>query len=150
MIEDAIRISEIHLDRLKKALEEIKELGNIESIDLNDFEVIKTVDTFVFRFMKLQDYVGNRLFKAFLITVGDYADTMSFVDVLDKLEKLGIVSSTEEWLKIRKLRNKLAHEYPDELEEIKEDLKEAINYAEVLEQTIERIKNYLKDRNLLF
>ncbi|MEO2069063.1 MAG: hypothetical protein ABGX27_06070 [Desulfurobacteriaceae bacterium] len=66
MIKDTIRISEIHIDRLKKALEEIEKLGNIESIDLNNFEVMKTVDTFVFRFMKLQDYVGS-LWKIMLI-----------------------------------------------------------------------------------
>jgi len=29
---------------------------------------------------------------------------MSFIDILDKLEKLGVIESAEDWFKIRELR----------------------------------------------
>jgi hypothetical protein len=146
MIQDAIKISRIHLERLYRAAEEIEEMGNLKDLDLGDFEVIKIIDTFIFRFMKLQDYMGNKLFKAFLIETGDYRDDMSFIDVLDKLEKLRVIDSAEDWIKLRKLRNKLAHEYPDELEEILEDIKEALKWVDYLKSTYQNIVEYLKNR----
>ena len=149
MIKDAIRIAEIHLERLSQSAKEIEGIGNLEELDLKDFEDVKTIDTFVFRFMKLQDYMGNRLFKAFLIEIGDYTDDMSFIDVLDKLEKLEIINSVEDWLKLRKLRNKLAHEYPDELDEILEDIREALKWLPELKDTYSKIKNYLLTKGLL-
>ena len=149
MIQDAIRIAEIHLERLSQSAKEIEDSGNLEKLDFKDFENVKTIDTFIFRFMKLQDYMGNKLFKAFLIEIGDYTDNMSFIDVLDKLEKLEIINSVEDWLKLRKLRNKLAHEYPDELDEILEDIKEALKWLPELKDTYSKIKNYLLARGLL-
>ena len=74
---------------------------------------------------------------------------MSLVDILDKLEKLEINSSTDEWMKIRKLRNKITHEYPDELKEIKEDMEIAITYFSEIENTLVNIKKYLKQRDLI-
>ncbi len=81
--------------------------------------------------------------------MGDYRDDMSFIDILDKLEKLRIIDAVENWLKVRKLRNKLAHEYPDELEEVKEDIKEALKWVDYLKRVYLNIKNYLLKRNLL-
>jgi len=65
MIRDALNIAKIHLDKLQKAKREI-EIKNIDTVDLEDFENVKLVDAFIFRFMKLQDFMGERLFKAFL------------------------------------------------------------------------------------
>ncbi len=128
MIRDVIRITKIHLERLTRTADEIIKMGELDQVDLEDFENIKTIDTFIFRLMKLQDYMGNKLFKAFLIETGDYREDMSFIDILDKLEKLKILDSAENWIRLRKLRNKLAHEYPDELEEILEDIREALKW----------------------
>jgi hypothetical protein len=148
MIEDALNIAKIHLERLRKAKEEI-ETKNIDTMDVEDFENIKLIDTFVFRFMKLQDFMGEKLFKAFLIKTGDFRDNMSFIDILDKLEKLEIIDSTEEWIKVRQLRNKIAHEYPDEQEEVIKDIKEAIKKVDYLDKTYKSIQNFLIKRSLM-
>jgi len=146
MIRDAIKISKIHLERLERATDEIKRMGKLEDVDIEDFEIIKTIDTFIFRFMKLQDYMGYKLFKSFLIETGDYRDDMSFIDMLDKLEKLKIIDSAENWIKLRKLRNKLAHEYPDELEEILADIKEALKWSSYFKNVLLNMITYLKKR----
>ncbi len=146
MIRDAIKISKIHLERLERATDEIKRMGKLEDVDIENFEIIKTIDTFIFRFMKLQDYMGYKLFKSFLIETGDYRDDMSFIDMLDKLEKLKIIDSAENWIKLRKLRNKLAHEYPDELEEILADIKEALKWSSYFKNVLLNMITYLKKR----
>jgi len=74
---------------------------------------------------------------------------MSFIDILDKLEKLGVIESAEDWFKIRELRNRITHEYPNEEEEIKRDLNLALRYSQILKQTLENIETYLKSRNLI-
>jgi len=99
--------------------------------------------------MKLQDFMDERLFKAFLIKTGDFRDNMSFIDILDKLEKLKKIDSTEEWVKIKQLRNKMAHEYPDEQEEIVNDIKEAIKKVDYLAKVYKDIKDFLIKRRLL-
>ncbi|GAB6161572.1 hypothetical protein JCM12298_07310 [Desulfothermus naphthae] len=146
MIRDAIKISKIHLERFERATDEIKSMGKLEDVDIENFEIIKTIDTFIFRFMKLQDYMGYKLFKSFLIETGDYRDDMSFIDMLDKLEKLKIIDSAENWIKLRKLRNKLAHEYPDELEEILADIKEALKWSSYFKNVLLNMITYLKKR----
>ena len=35
-------------------------------------------------------------------------------DLLDKAEKIGLVSDADQWMKIRELRNKISHEYTTE------------------------------------
>ena len=100
MIRDALNIAKIHLDRLQKAKREI-EIKNIDTMDLEDFENVKLVDT------------------------------------------------TEEWVKIRQLRNKIAHEYPDEQEEIINDIKEAIKKVDYLAKVYKNIKDFWIKRRLL-
>ena len=149
VIQENIEVAKLHLDRLKKASNEIKEKNLLENFDIDDFEIVKVIDTFVFRFIKLQDYLGQKLFRRFLNEIGELYEDMSFIDLLDKLEKLGVISSVEEWGEIRKLRNKLTHEYPDEIEEIKEEIKIAQEKFQILEKTIEKIENYLKQRKII-
>ena len=118
MIEDIIQKVELHKKRAKAALDEIKEWEKIDCEIFEDFEKIKVVDTFIYRFIKLQDMMGDKLFKIFLDEIGEYKDNMSLLDVLDKLEKFEIIEDSSKWMEYRKLRNRLTHEYPNNEEEI--------------------------------
>jgi len=149
ILKETLKVAKIHLTRLEVAKKEINSLGSIDNLNLTDWEVLKVIDTFIFRFIKLQDFLGNKVFKVFLKAIGEYNEGMSFIDILDKLEKLGVIENAEDWFKIRELRNRLTHEYPDEEEEIKRDLKLALRYSEILKQTLENIETYLKSRNLI-
>ena len=149
IISENIEVARIHLKRIKEAGREITEKNLLTKLNTEDFETVKTIDTFVFRFIKLQDYMGQKLFKRFLDAIGEFYENMSFIDMLDKLEQLDIITSADEWMKIRKLRNKITHDYPDELKEIENDLKIAMNYVDEIENSIIMIERYLKQRNLI-
>ncbi|WP_457640384.1 hypothetical protein [Persephonella sp.] len=148
-LEENLKIANLHLDRLRKASTEILEKKLLENLDIDNFETIKVVDTFVYRFIKLQDYLGQKLFRNFLRAIGEDYENLSFIDILDKLEKLDIISSAEEWIEVRKLRNKLTLEYPDELEYIKEKIELALRKIDLFINTIRKISNYVKDRGLI-
>ena len=78
---------------------------------------IEHIDQMIYRFSKLQDSIGERLFKSVLMFLEEDIKNKPFLDVLNRLEQLMILPSKDEWLKLRKLRNELSHEYSNEDEE---------------------------------
>ena len=149
IFKENLNMAYLHLDRLKKASDEIKEKELVENLNIDDFETVKVIDTFIYRFLKLQDFMAQKLFRRFLMVIGDFYEDMSFIDILDKLEKLNIITSSDDWIRIRKLRNKLTHEYPDEIEEMKNEILMAIEMIHLFEETLSNIEEYLRKRNLL-
>ena len=148
MIDDILEKVYLHQKRLKLALLEIKEWDSIDCEIFEDFEKIKTVDTFIYRFIKLQDLMGDKLFKVFLNALGEYRDNMSLLDVLDKLEKFEIIDSSKDWMEYRKLRNKLTHEYPNSEEDIIDGISMAIEAYFKIEEILNRIVD-IKNRKRL-
>ena len=148
MIDDIIDKVNLHKNRAKNALLELKSWKNINCDIFEDFEKIKVVDTFIYRFIKLQDLMGDKLFKIFLDEIGEYKDSMSLIDVVDKLEKFKIIDDASRWLEYRKLRNKLTHEYPNNEEEIIEGIYLAMEAFLHIQQVLENIIQYKKSRGL--
>lgn len=73
---------------------------------------VRLIDQALFRFIKLQDAVGERLVPATLSALSEPYEDWPMRDRLNRLEKLGYLD-TDAWLAWREVRNRLAHEYPD-------------------------------------
>ncbi|MDX8378177.1 MAG: hypothetical protein R8L53_09170 [Mariprofundales bacterium] len=58
------------------------------------------------------NYERVKLFRQFLQLVGEYASSMTMLDVLDKMERFEIIVHSHAWLDCINLRNTLTHEYP--------------------------------------
>jgi hypothetical protein len=149
MIQETLEKVHLHLKRAKSAMNEIKGWNGIDAGVFDDFEKIKTIDTFIYRFIKLQDMMGEKLFRIFLDEIGEYKDSMSLLDILDKLEKLEIIENGEDWMTYRKLRNKLTHEYPSNENEIVEGIKLSIEVFGEIEKILGNIESYKERRKLL-
>ncbi len=67
------------------------------------------MDAFVVRFGRLQDTLRDKLLPAFLYIMEERTGTIR--ENLDCAEKLGIIASLDYWLVLRKLRNRMIHEY---------------------------------------
>lgn len=148
MINEIVEKVKLHKSRAKSALLEIRDWGEFDSSVFEDFEKIKTIDTFIYRFIKLQDMMGDKLFKIFLDEIGEYKDSMSLLDVLDKLEKFGIVDDAYSWMEYRNLRNKLTHEYPNNEQDIVDGIYLAIESFEKIEIIFDNIILYKNRKNL--
>ncbi len=61
------------------------------------------------------------------------------LDKLNRLEKLGLLESTEAWEKLRALRNHFAHEYPDEPALRAAYLNQGFDVAASIETILQRI-----------
>lgn len=67
------------------------------------------LDAFVSRFGRLQDTVTDKLLPALLQAMAEPRGAA--LENLDRAEKLGWLDSADQWLEMRKLRNKMVHEY---------------------------------------
>jgi len=148
MINDIIAKVNLHKSRALMALNEIRTYDELTTDIFEDFEKVKTIDSFIYRFIKLQDMMGDKLFRVFLDAIGEYKDNMSLLDVLDKLEKLGLVDDAVKWMEYRKLRNKLTHEYPANEDEIIEGIKISMEVFGEIEIIFDNIISYIKLKKL--
>lgn len=102
-----------HLYRAVDSLNPILPMTGARFEHLSDAQV-QTLDQFVLRFTKLQDAMGARLFPAILDYLQEPYEDRPLLDKLNRLEKLGYLQSAETWQDIRNIRNKFAHDYPDD------------------------------------
>jgi hypothetical protein len=114
----AIRECERHLARLHYAAEQGKGLFPLDAEAYNALSDsdIAILDQMLFRFGRLQDAIGQRLLPAILRAGQDWRDDDTFLDKLNRLEKLGVIPSASDWVQLRDLRNHAMHEYPDDPE----------------------------------
>jgi len=104
---------------------------------LNNVEFLAYSDQIIYRFSKLQDSMGGKLFKSILLYQGENIDK-PFLDILNQLEKMNILD-VDEWFELRDLRNEIAHDYEDNelmainilnmIYKLKDDLKEILKKA---------------------
>ena len=79
------------------------------------------IDQLNFRFSKLQDTMGENLFKSILILAKEDVKRKTFLDILNRLEELELVEKNE-WLRLREIRNESAHEYSFNQQEVVDSL----------------------------
>lgn len=102
---------------------------------------IEHIDQFLFRFGKLQDQLGEKAFIQYLESIqeGHYKNR-PFIDILNRLEQLGILNSKEDWIFLRTLRNQIAHEYEDEYEEMAITLNLMVEKVQILFDVLQRLE----------
>ncbi|SES04011.1 hypothetical protein SAMN04487958_10644 [Vreelandella subterranea] len=109
---------------------------------LSDAE-IQSLDQFVLRFGKLQDAIGARLLPSVLLYLQEPYEDRPMLDKLHRLEKLGYIEDSEQWQALRILRNRFAHEYPDDPDKNAAILTLAIDSVARLTSILERIDQKL-------
>ena len=107
-----------------KALE--PNLEWVEALE-SHIESGEMLDAFVSRFSRLQDTLGDKLLPSLLRA--SLESTGSQLDNLLRAEKLGWISSSEQWIEIRMLRNRLVHEY----------MNSAVNLLQALDIALENV-----------
>ena len=88
---------------------------------LFSLDKIGLIDQFLFRFAKLQDSMGEKLFPTILFLLGEDFSNKPFIDMLNRLEKLEFIDK-KEWLNLRIIRNEVAHEYSFNVDELVDSL----------------------------
>jgi len=146
-VEDELNKSFLHLERLNRAFLELNKKYPLP-ISIKDYENILSnpldlalADQVIYRFSKLQDTIGAKLFKNFLLMQGENVNK-PFLDILNRLEEIGLID-VERWFEIRDLRNEIVHEYENSDFEVVEIINEINELKNDLKQILEKIKAYL-------
>jgi len=139
---------EKHKERLVYSKKKIESWDEIDEKTFQNPEKVETIDSFIFRFSKLQDSIGEKLFPLTLEFLGEEVRNKPFIDILNRLEKLELIESAQKWKELRELRNVLTHTYPWETEIIIDTVKIALRKSEELIKTLDKFKDFLKKRGL--
>jgi hypothetical protein len=147
-LKEAIQICEIHNQRMMYAIEKVKHHFPLDENKYQNlsFDDLSYLDQLIFRFSKLQDGMGTRLFPAILENLGEDVEGKPFIDLLTKMEKLNLLDNHKQWLKLRETRNLVTHEYPFFTPEIIQGLNKLIEQAENLESIWNNLHQYSKNK----
>lgn len=152
ILKQSFNESKKHYFRLNKASDKIKSLIPLNQdryLKLKDDE-IAYIDQYIFRFSKLQDALGNKLFKAVLLILGEDLTNKPFIDMFNRLEQLGIIEDYDLWLELRKIRNELAHDYEDDPVETSEKINKVFDKRDVLKKYFIDIERFLAAKGFVF
>jgi hypothetical protein len=92
------------------------------------------LDQYLYRFSKLQDSIGQKLFKTVLAYKKEEVSNKSFIDIINRLEQLEYVRDVDSWFMLRDTRNQLAHDYEDDVEELVAIINKIFDRKELLEK----------------
>jgi hypothetical protein len=106
---------------------------------LLDLEAIQDIDQLVLRYSKLQDSMGSRLFPALLKIMMEPLEDSPMLDKLNRLEKMGVLPSVQRWQELREIRNRFAHDYPEDDEMKAAVLNAACSGIEEMAEVLDRV-----------
>lgn len=136
-----VDVCQTHAERLRWAMVQLakKKPFTAQTLQqLTDME-LAVFDQFIVRFSKLQDAMGAKLLPAVIELTHEEGELTTFIDKLNRLEKIGALNSVEQWLKLREMRNQFAHDYPDDPEIQASLLNKAFDLAAQLLATLDQI-----------
>lgn len=110
----ALSQCERHADIIHDALSQMPFPLTAEQLFQAPPDLIRLLDQFVLRFIKLQDTLGTHVLRQFAVRIlAEPVEDLAFIDVLNLLERRGYLM-VDQWALQRSTRNILTHEYPDD------------------------------------
>ena len=141
-MESSLHECESHLRWIERDRALLSGLFPLQSDELSHAEdrSIELVDQFIYRFTKLQDSMARRLLPSYYSLLEGRDEPVPFLDMLNRLEQLGLLTSTSDWQLFRALRNNLAHDYPESAEQTVLTLNQLYEEWPKLRRMFERIR----------
>lgn len=122
-----------HIIRIKEALDELSAILPIQCDKYQTLtsDEVRCLDQFIFRFSKLQDAMGAKLFRYILEHLNEDISSLPMRDILNRPERYNIIPSVSEWIYVRELINEIAHDYPIDDQEVVQAINELINKTDL-------------------
>ncbi len=113
-LSETIAVCDLHHQRMMFAWEQLSKYFPLTEMTLTGLTPIELAffDQLIYRFSKLQDMMGSRLFKQLLEALEEDISGLPFIDILNRLEKLKLLEESKDWVSLRQTRNTVSHEYP--------------------------------------
>lgn len=107
-------------------------------------EAAERLEAFVSRFGRMQDTIADKLLPRWLMALAETPGSQ--IEILNRAERLGTIESVQKWLEARKLRNRLVHEYMEDIRDFSEALALAREYSLMLLRTYNCIRDFCLQR----
>lgn len=111
---ETLAICDLHFQRMMFAFNSIERYFPLTEFNFGQISEMELAlfDQLIYRFSKLQDSMGTRLFKQVLEALEEDISGLPFIDILYKMEKLNLLENAKDWVALRQTRNTVSHEYP--------------------------------------
>lgn len=127
------------VDILERDVEKLSRIFLLESYEALYYEEKVLIDSMLHRFAILQELLVKAL-KLYFFLEGYSTEDMTPLDIVNLAEKRGIVSSAEQWLTLRRLRNAVVHEYSLSDKELVDALNNIYQKASVVPETCKNLE----------
>jgi len=134
-----------HVEKLNDAKDYLKEMMPLTLERYLQIDKIQSsfIDQLNFRFSKLQDTIGESILKGLLIKSKENVEKMTFLDILNKLEKLEVLDKSR-WLVLREVRNEIAHEYSFNQDEVVDNINLIYEKSDELLEIYNDLNKFIK------
>lgn len=150
ILKSEMQICDLHVQRIQMALHHLQSIFPITPAILKALseKEIGFLELLTSRFAKLQDTIGQKVFPLLLILVREDIQNKTFIDRLNKLEKIGALKSVAFWDTLRDIRNSIAHEYPDDPALMSHRLNLCQQKAKELVTYWDYLKKFMSDKHI--
>ena len=151
LLRSNMSVCDLHMNRLNIALEGTSHLFPINPETLKNMAGfdLSMLDMLTGRFASLQDTIGHKIFPLIVkIFLEESPSDKSFIDILNKMEKIGALESKVLWNKFRETRNAITHDYPDQLEFMCKQLTLCAHTSAELISYWQFLKNFINNKIL--
>jgi hypothetical protein len=147
---ETLAICDLHHQRMMFAFNSISGYFPLTETGFSQISPIELAlfDQLIYRFSKLQDSMGSRLFKQILEMLEEDITGLPFIDILFKMEKLNLLDRAKDWISLRLTRNTVSREYPfykevrmEEFNLLPEEVEKlSVIWLKLKDYTIKRLK----------
>jgi uncharacterized Fe-S cluster-containing MiaB family protein len=116
----------------------------LASYQASDDVVRSFIDQLIYRFSKLQDSMGEKIFPTVLLLSEEEIKRKTFIDILNRLEELALIDRID-WLMLREARNEVAHDYSFNQQQVVESINRVYQLSDQLigyYQTVRRFAQH--------
>jgi len=147
-LKETLAIGDLHHQRMLFAYTNLRQFFPLTELIFSQISPIELAlfDQLIYRFSKLQDCMGSRLFKQLLELLEEDVNGLPFLDILHKMEKLNLLDNAKDWVVLRQIRNTISHEYPFYKEVQMEELNLLPAEIEKLSAIWNKLKTYTLQR----
>jgi hypothetical protein len=138
---------EIHVKRIIQAQSKARTLFPLSPDTYSTLtdDAVEHIDQLVYRFTKLQDALGAKLFPLIVSILREDSKTLTIYDVLNELEKREAIPSAESWMVLREIRNQIAHDYENDPEMGSHYLNEIFDKADEIVHISEQVIGFTRE-----
>ena len=147
-LNEAIQLCTIHSERMQFAWGKVNSNFplTVEKYNSLQPEVFSFFDQLIFRFSKLHDSMGSKLFPSLLESLGEETRGTPFIDLLTKMEELELLENANDWLVLRETRNIVTHEYPFMTQEVIDGLNLLSKHQKLILNILQQLLDIIEKR----